>query len=90
VWRDQLDAPPRQLLLQRVVVVAFFGNHALRILTRPTRTVPVSYAHRRERRFHEPDFVGGRRVKEVPTRIPGPTTTTIHFVPLPYVNFTCQ
>jgi len=41
------------------------------------------YPDRRERRFREPDFRRGCRVKELSQRRPRPSTTTIHFVPLP-------
>src|ERR1700722_6713626 len=49
--------------------------------------MPSPYPDRRQRRFRECDFPRGCRVKEFPRGRPRPSTTTIHFVPLPRLVF---
>ena len=68
VRRDQQDAPPTQPRSQRIAVIALVGDHAQRFLSRTPRTMPPTYADRRERRFREPNFRRGRRTKVVPQR----------------------
>ena len=68
VRRNQLDSSLGQLLAQRVAVVPFVRNDPRRFLSRSTSVVRSSYPDRRQRGFREADFVGGRRVKEVPHR----------------------
>ena len=65
---DQLDAAPRQVLAQRIAIVAAVGDEANRLLPRPPSSMPSSYADARERRFDELDLRGGRRVKVVSQR----------------------
>jgi len=57
---DQFDSALAQTLLQRIAVVGFVGNHPYRLL--PGVMAPP-YPDRRERRFREPDFRRGCRVK---------------------------
>src|SRR5574341_478273 len=68
VRRDQLDAALGQLSAQRVAVVAAVGDDPRRFLSRSARVMSAPYSDRSQRRFREPDFVRGRRVKEVPHR----------------------
>jgi hypothetical protein len=68
VWADQFDAAPPQALSQRIAVVSFVGDHALRLLPRSASTMASAYADRRERRFREGDFRRGCRVKVVSQR----------------------
>jgi len=65
---DQLDAAPRQLLAQRVTVVAAVGDEALRFLPGTPGPMPPPYADRGERRLDEPDLRRGSRVKVVSQR----------------------
>src|SRR5579859_338961 len=85
--RDQLDPSLCQSRAQRIAVVGAVGNHALRLLAWASSAMPPAHADRRERFFREPNFVGGRRVKLLSRGIPWPSTTTIHFVPLPRLVF---
>ena len=68
VRADQFDPAPSQTIPQRIAVVRFVGNHAHRLLTRPARAMSAAYADRRKRRFREPDFRRGCRVKLVSQR----------------------
>ena len=65
---DQLDAARRQLLPKRIAIVAAVGDEANRLLPRPAGSMPSPYLDRREGRFDELDFRGGRRVKVVSQR----------------------
>jgi hypothetical protein len=66
--RDQFDSAPRQPLAQRIAVVGFVGDHPHRFLPRTPCTMTPPYADRRERRFREPDFRRGCRVKVLSQR----------------------
>src|SRR5271167_4930728 len=68
VRADQFDPAPPQTTPQRIAVVSFVGYHAYRLLPRPARAMAAAYADRRERRFREPDFRRGCRVKLVSQR----------------------
>src|SRR5712691_11165895 len=68
VRADQFNAALPQALPQRIAVVGFVGNHAHRLLPRSARAMTSTYADRRERRFREPDFRRGCRVKVVSQR----------------------
>jgi hypothetical protein len=68
MWRDQLDAAPRQLLAQRITIVAAVGNQAERLLSRSSGLMPPSYPDRGERRLDEGDLRRGRSVKVVSQR----------------------
>src|SRR5881628_1470698 len=85
--RDQLDPARRQPRSQRVTVVTTISNQAQRLLPRPPRVGSAAYADRRERCFREPRFVRGCRTKVLLKGRPWPSTTTIHFVPLPRLVF---
>lgn len=65
---DQLDAPPGQLLPQRITVVAAVGDQAERLLPGTAAAMPTPYADRRERRLDELDLRRGRSVKVVSQR----------------------
>jgi len=65
---DQLDAARRQLLAQRVTIVAPVGAEAERLLPRTTGPVPPPYPDRGERRLDELDLRRGSRVKVVSQR----------------------
>ena len=64
---DQLDASLRQSLAQRVTVIATVRNDTNGLLSGTTLLAPP-YPDRRQRRFRQPDFRGGRRVKVVSQR----------------------
>src|SRR5882762_1533004 len=66
--RDQFDSAPCQPLAQRIAVVGFVGDHSQRFLPRTPGTMTPTYADRRERRFREPDFRRGCRVKVLSQR----------------------
>ncbi len=66
--RDQFDPALRQPLAQRIAVVTFVGDHALRFLTRPAGAMPSPYSDCGERGFRKPDLAGGRRTKLVSQR----------------------
>src|SRR5712664_2693881 len=66
--RDQFDSAPRQPLAQRIAVVGFVGDHPHRLLPGTPSTMTPAYADRRERRFREPDFRRGCRVKVLSQR----------------------
>src|SRR5258707_8573279 len=66
--RDQFDSAPCQPLAQRIAVVGFVGDHPHRFLPRTPCTMTPTYADRRERRFREPDFRRGCRVKVLSQR----------------------
>src|SRR5712664_1459319 len=68
VRRDQFDASSCQPLTQRITVVGLVGDHPHGLLSWPTRTMTPTYADRRERRFREPDFRRGCRVKVLSQR----------------------
>jgi len=65
---DQLDATLRQLLPQRVAVVAAIGDEAEGVLPGTPSSMPPSYPDRGERRRDKFDLRGGRRVKVVSQR----------------------
>ena len=65
---DQLDAARRQLLTQRIAIVAAIGDQAERLLPRATGVMPTPYADRRERRRDEPDLRRGCSLKVVSQR----------------------
>src|SRR5271157_498893 len=65
---DQLDAPRRQLLAQRVTVVPAVGDEADRLLPRTPGPMSSSYSDRCERRLDELDLCRGSRVKVVSQR----------------------
>ena len=65
---DQLDAARRQLLSQRIAIVAAVGDEANRLLPRLPGSMPSPYTNVRERRFDEFDLGGGGRVKVVSQR----------------------
>lgn len=80
VRRNQFDAPALQSLPQRIAVIGFVGDHSLRLLTgSAARRNP----DRGERLLGEFDFRRGGRVQVLSQRNTAPSTTTIHFVPLP-------
>src|SRR6266851_2168447 len=66
--RDQFDSAPCQPLAQRIAIVGFVGDHPHRFLPRTPCTMTPTYADRRERRFREPDFRRGCRVKVLSQR----------------------
>src|SRR5437899_4246797 len=66
--RDQFDSAPCQPLAQRIAVVGLVGDHPHRFLPRTPCTMTPTYADRRERRFREPDFRRGCRVKVLSQR----------------------
>src|SRR5271157_2036694 len=66
--RDQFDSAPREPRAQRIAVVGFVGNHPQGLLPGTPCTMAPAYADRRERRFREPDFRRGCRVKVVSQR----------------------
>jgi hypothetical protein len=85
IRHDQLDAAAAQSLTQRIGVVAAIGNHAFRFLRgRPfgggTRTwasvVSASVTS-----------LGEALSSRTPSGRPSPSTSTIHFVPLPRLVF---
>ena len=65
---DQLDATRRQLLAQRIAIVAAVGDEANRLLPRTPGSMLPPYADVRERRLDELDLRGGRRMKVVSQR----------------------
>src|ERR1700682_2513336 len=65
---DQLDAATPQAFSQRITVVCLVSDYPHRLLPRTSRAMPPSCADRRERRFREPDFRRGCRVKVVSQR----------------------
>jgi hypothetical protein len=65
---DQFDAALRQLLAQRVAVIAAVGNQTERLLPGTAGVMPTPYPDRLKRRLDEPDFRRGRRVKVVSQR----------------------
>src|SRR5579864_5029159 len=68
VRADQLDPAPPQTIPQRIAVVSLVRDHPHGFLSRSARVVPPPYADRRQRRFREPDFRRGCRVKLVSQR----------------------
>ncbi len=68
VGNNQFDAPMTEPLPQRIAVIGFIGNHALRFLPRPTGPGAVPDLDRGERRLREFDFRWGRRVQVVSQR----------------------
>ena len=66
--RDQLDAACRQLLAQRVTIVAAIRDEAERLLPRAPGPMPSSYPDRLKRRLDELDLRRGSRVKVVSQR----------------------
>jgi hypothetical protein len=83
VRADQFDAARPQAFSQRIAVVGFVSDHPHRFLPWPAGVMTPPYPDGRERRFRKPDVRRGCRVKESPKGTPRPSTTTIHFVPLP-------
>jgi len=65
---DQLDTAPRQLVPQRVAIVAAVGDEAERLLPRAPGSMPSPYPDCGERRRDEFDLRRGSRVKEVSQR----------------------
>jgi hypothetical protein len=65
---DQLDPATSQAFPQRIAVVGLVSDHAQGFLSRSPRMMSSPYADRRERRFREPDFRRGCRVKVVSQR----------------------
>jgi len=65
---DQFDTPRRQLLAQRVAIVAAVGDQPARLLPGTASPMPTSYPNRFERRLDEFDLRRGGRVKEVSQR----------------------
>jgi hypothetical protein len=65
---DQLDAALRQLLPQRVAIVAPVSDEAKGLLPRPASPMPASYPDRLKRRLDEFDLRRGSRVKVVSQR----------------------
>src|SRR5271157_1520029 len=68
VRADQFNATPSQAIPQWIAVVSFVGNHAHRLLAWSARSMLAAYADRCERRFRQPDFRRGCRVKLVSKR----------------------
>jgi len=68
VRTDQFDTPLPQAFPQRIAVVRFIGDHPHRLLPRTARAMAPSYPDGRQRRFREPDFRRGCRVKVVSQR----------------------
>src|SRR6516162_2656073 len=68
VRTDQLDPATSQAIPQRIAIVGFVSDHTHGFLSRSPRMVDSAYADRRERRFREPDFRRGCRVKVVSQR----------------------
>src|SRR5271157_2490485 len=68
VRADQFNATPSQAIPQWIAVVSFVGNHAHRLLAWSARSMLAAYADRCERRFRQPDFRRGCRVKLVSQR----------------------
>jgi|SRR5579859_683267 len=68
VRTDQFNSALPQALPQRIAVVGFVGDHPHRLLPRTPCTMTPPYANRRERRFREPDFRRGCRVKVLSQR----------------------
>ena len=68
VRTDQFDPALPQALSQRIAVIGLVGDHSQGLLPRPPRTMGSTYADGRERRFREPDFRRGCRVKVVSQR----------------------
>jgi len=68
VRADQFDPATLQTLSQRIAVVCFVGDHPQRFLPRTARVMTPCYPDRGERRFREPDFCRGCRVKVVSQR----------------------
>jgi hypothetical protein len=66
--RDQFDAARRQLLPQRVTIVAAVGDEAERLLPWTSSPMPSPYSDRPQRRLDELDLGRGGRVKEVSQR----------------------
>src|SRR5712664_2335502 len=66
--RDQFDASPCQPFAQCITVVGLVGDHPRRLLPRSPRPMRSPYADCRERRFREPDFRRGCRVKVLSQR----------------------
>ena len=83
----QFDPACCQPLAQRVAVVGAISAHTLRFLPWPSAAMSPGHVDRRERFFREPDLVRGWRVKLLSQRNTSPSTTTIHFVPLPRLVF---
>ena len=65
---DQLDAPRRQLLAQRVAIVTAVGDQSARLLPGTASPLPTSYPDRLKRRLDELDLRRGSRVKVVSQR----------------------
>ena len=65
---DQLDATRRQLLAQRVAIVAAIGDQPARLLPGTASPMPTSYPDRFEHRLDEFDLRRGSRVKVVSQR----------------------
>lgn len=65
---DQFDPSLLQALPQGIAVIRLVGNHPHRFLSRMARPMKATYADRRQRRFREPDFRRGCRVKVVSQR----------------------
>src|SRR5579863_3434162 len=87
VRTDQFDPATPQTSAQRIAVVRSVGNHPFRLLARTPRVMPSAYADRRQRRLREFDLRRGCRTRWSPRGTPVPSTTTIHFVPLPRLVF---
>ena len=68
VRANQFDAAMLQTVPQGIAVVGFVDDHALGLLSGPSRMMPPAYADGRERLFREPDFRRGRRVKVLSQR----------------------
>src|SRR5271157_340558 len=68
VRTDQLDPPTLQAIPQRIAIIGLVGDHAHGLLPRSPGTMGSTYADGRERRFREPDFRRGCRVKVVSQR----------------------
>ena len=68
VRTDQLDPAKSQAIPQRIAVVGFVSDHPQGFLSWSPRMMGSAYADRRERRFREPDFRRGGRVKVVSQR----------------------
>ena len=68
VIETRLFGQLRDALSQRIAVVRFVGDHPQRFLSWTARLMTPSYPDRRERRFREPDFRRGCRVKVVSQR----------------------
>src|SRR6266478_5671365 len=68
VRTDQFDPALPQPLSQWIAVVRFVSDYPHRLLPRPAGVMTPPYPDRRERRFREPDFRRGCRVKELSQR----------------------